>query len=88
MARQLYYRDSYGQVHRDRQAERAVRRPGKRASSAGPSRFFVPCRGLERRSNAPGFVSRPRYRVIAGVIAKGRSRAIRAIKTDRPIWHK
>jgi len=41
MARQLYYRDSYGQVHRDRQAERAVRRPGKRGSSAGPSRFFV-----------------------------------------------
>ena len=41
MARQLYYRDSYGQVHRDRPAERAVRRPGKRASSAGPSRFFV-----------------------------------------------
>jgi hypothetical protein len=42
MARQLYYRDSYGQVHRDRQAERAVRRPGKRASSAWRSRWTWP----------------------------------------------
>jgi hypothetical protein len=41
MARQLYYRDSYGTVHRDRQAERAARRPGAQGRPGGLSRFFV-----------------------------------------------
>jgi hypothetical protein len=42
MARQLYYRDSYGQVHRDRQAERG-RQASRQARQLGrgPSRFFV-----------------------------------------------
>ena len=37
MGRRLYYRDSYGRVHRDRRAERAVRSGGTRISA----RFFV-----------------------------------------------